>query len=588
MSRRPSSGANLAEASIFQSIANMDETTSAQSWLPRFLRGKNPSKDSPTRSPPNEESSLLPKPASSEDHEGSQGEGEMYDLEDGNKSSSKLVLSEFMLLLRSSVPVILAYTLQNSLQTISVLIVGRLSPEDLATAAFSYMFAMATAWLIALGGSTALDTLCSSSFTGSKNPHELGILLQRAFIVLGLFYVPVTILWLCSEPLFKLLGQEDNISKSSSQFLSVLIPGGLGYIYFEALKKYLQAQGIMRPGTYVLLITSPINAGLNYLFVYTFKIGLLGAPIATGISYWLSFLLLLAYARFVDGWDAWGGWSRKCIQNMGTFSRLAILGVVHVGTEWWAFEIVALAAGRLGTIPLAAQSVIMTTDQVMNTIPFGVGVASSARVGNLLGARNAKGAARAANTAAWLSMILGAIVLAVLLGVKDFYAKIFNDDEHVIKLTAEVMPYVALFQIADGLNGSCGGSLRGMGRQHIGAAVNIVSYYCGALPLGIWLAFHGWGLSGLWVGQCIALYLVGILEWVIVAFSNWDYQVRKAFERMEDGDRAEAGEFTEDQVTGQTDESVNGHAERQAADRATGHAEGQPKKDNDDSKNGHD
>jgi len=227
---------------------------------------------------------------------------------------------------------------------------------------------------------------------------------------------------------------------------------------------------------------------------------------------------------------------------MSTFARLAILGVVHVGTEWWAFEIVALAAGRLGTIPLAAQSVIMTTDQVMNTIPFGIGVAASARVGNLLGARNAKGAARAANVAAWLSMFMGVLVLIVLMSVKDFYAKIFNDDVAVIKLTADVMPYVALFQIADGLNGSCGGSLRGMGRQHIGAAVNMVSYYMGALPLGIWLAFHGWGLAGLWVGQCIALYLVGAIEWIIVAWSDWEKQVENAFDRMDSGERLEAGE----------------------------------------------
>lgn len=297
----------------------------------------------------------------------------------------------------------------------------------------------------------------------------------------------------------------------------------------------------MRPGTYVLLITSPISAGLNFLLVYTFKMGLLGAPIATGISYWLSFLLLLAYARYVQGWESWGGWSRKCLHNIGTFARLAFLGVIHVGTEWWAFEIVALAAGKLGTIPLAAQSVIMTSDQVMNTIPFGVGVAASARVGNLLGARDAKGAARAANTAAWLSMMLGVVVLAILMISKDHFAKIFNNDAAVVRLTAEVLPFVALFQIADGLNCSCGGSLRGMGRQHIGAAVNIISYYCGALPLGIWLAFHGWGLMGLWVGQCIALYLVGILEWGIVAWSNWEYQVKKAFERMDEGERVENG-----------------------------------------------
>jgi MATE family multidrug resistance protein len=83
--------------------------------------------------------------------------------------------------------------------------------------------------------------------------------------------------------------------------------------------------------------------------------------------------------------------------------------------------------------------------------------------------------------------------------------------------------------------------MRGTGRQHIGAAVNIVSYYMGALPLGIWLAFHGWGLAGLWVGQCIALYLVGAIEWVIVAWSDWDHQVEKAFERMDSGERAEIG-----------------------------------------------
>lgn len=297
----------------------------------------------------------------------------------------------------------------------------------------------------------------------------------------------------------------------------------------------------MRPGTYVLLLTSPLNAGLNYLFVYTFKLGLLGAPLATGISYWLSFLLLVLYARFVAGSDCWGGWSKACLHNIWTFARLSILGIIHVGTEWWAFEIVALAAGRLGTIPLAAQSVIMTTDQVMNTIPFGIGVATSSRVGNLLGAKNPRGAARAANTAAWLSMIAGAVVLAVLMGVKNHFAKIFNDDDRVVRLTAEVMPYVALFQIADGLNGSCGGSLRGMGRQHIGAFVNIVSYYAGALPLGIHLAFNGWGLAGLWVGQCIALYLVGAFEWVIVAWSNWDTQVKRAFERMDHSERVEIG-----------------------------------------------
>lgn len=219
---------------------------------------------------------------------------------------------------------------------------------------------------------------------------------------------------------------------------------------------------------------------------------------------------------------------------MAPFARLALLGVVHVGTEWWAFEIVALAAGRLGTIPLAAQSVIMTADQIINTIPFGLGVTTSARLGNMLGAQKPQEAARTAHAAAILSVILGTLVLAILMGTKNVFGRLFNDDQRVIDLVSEVMPYVALFQIADGLNGSCGGALRGMGRQWVGATVNLVSYYGGALPLGIYLAFHGWGLAGLWAGQCIALYLVGALEWVIVGFSKWPKECQRALDRLEE------------------------------------------------------
>jgi hypothetical protein len=70
----------------------------------------------------------------------------------------KLLKVEFIKILKTSVPIIFAYMLQNSLQTGSVLVVGRLvfplrsayltqGSEELAVAAFSYMAAMSTAWL---------------------------------------------------------------------------------------------------------------------------------------------------------------------------------------------------------------------------------------------------------------------------------------------------------------------------------------------------------------------------------------------------------------------------------------------------------
>lgn len=182
---------------------------------------------------PNEYTTLLPSRRST-----------AINLWDAAASKRNIILAEFWHLLKGSIPVILAYTLQNSLQTASVLIVGRSSAENLATAAFAYMFHFVTAGVIALGGTTALDTLASSTFTGSSNKHDLGILLQRGVFVLSLFYIPVALLWACSEPVFRLLGQDPVLSRNTAKFLTCLIPGGLGYIYFEATKKFLQAQGI--------------------------------------------------------------------------------------------------------------------------------------------------------------------------------------------------------------------------------------------------------------------------------------------------------------------------------------------------------
>lgn len=48
----------------------------------------------------------------------------------------------------------------------------------------------------------------------------------------------------------------------------------------------------MHASTLVLLVTSPLNVLLNYLLVYRTSLGFLGAPVATSITYWLSFGLL--------------------------------------------------------------------------------------------------------------------------------------------------------------------------------------------------------------------------------------------------------------------------------------------------------
>ncbi|KAF9917360.1 hypothetical protein BX616_001262 [Lobosporangium transversale] len=444
-------------------------------------------------------------------------------------SARETALKELRILLRYSGPVVLTYILQNSLQLASLVSLGHLGSIELAASSLASMFASVTCWSVSLGTATALDTLCSQSFT-SHHPHTLGLHLQRAILILMLLLIPIAGVWLSSEQIFLLLGQEPALAQHAAIFMRGLLPGAPAYLIFECVKKFLQAQGNMHASTLVLLIASPINVILNYALVWNKYIGIgyIGAPIATSISYWNMLILLLLYVRFVDGYQGWGGWTRDSLTGWPAFMKLAIPGILMVCTEWWAFEVLSLAASFLGTIALAAQSVVVQTSGLLYTIPFGISIAASNRVGNLIGMGDHRSAQISSHVSIVLAVLFGVINSLVLLTFKDHWGRLFSEDADVVSTVAMVLPFVALFQISDGVAGVGGGVLRGVGLQHLGAYLNLIAYYLVAFPIGFVMAFKlGWGLRGLWGSLCIALSLVSLGElWVIIR-TNWPSEVRK-------------------------------------------------------------
>ncbi|ORX81186.1 MATE efflux family protein [Basidiobolus meristosporus CBS 931.73] len=448
--------------------------------------------------------------------------------------------SEFCLLVKSSTPVVLTYMLQNSIQLASIFSLGHLVSFllgliQLAVAALANMFASVTCWSVSIGISTALDTLGSQAYTGSNDPHALGVYLQRAIGIMSIIFVPISFLWWNAEYLLLWLRQDPELAALAGQFLRYLLPGAFPFVCFECVKRYLQAQGIMHASTYVLLIASPLNALTNYLFVWRepFKLGFIGAPLATSCTYGIMLLLLVLYVKFVAGGDAWGGWSRKALQGWLPFLKLAFPGTIMICCEWWAFQVSGLAAAYFGTVALAAQSILLTSSSLCFTIPMGISIASSNRVGNLLGSGRPNHAKLAAYCSLILAFLFGSLNSTVLFSLRNVWGYLFNDDEKVVSLVAQVLPISAMFQIFDGLGGVTGGVLRGQGKQEIGAYVNIAAYYLIALPIGYWLVFVRDGsLPGIWSAFLIALFGVSVGQLTSILRTNWIEEVRKSKERV--------------------------------------------------------
>ncbi len=100
---------------------------------------------------------------------------------------------EVFALARATLPISVSFALQNVAQTFSVSSVGSPGPFEPEATAYGYMFATCTGTMVAIGGATALDTLCSQALTSGHNtndPKFLALYLQQSLMILSASLTP--------------------------------------------------------------------------------------------------------------------------------------------------------------------------------------------------------------------------------------------------------------------------------------------------------------------------------------------------------------------------------------------------------------
>ncbi|KAB5523917.1 mate-domain-containing protein [Coniochaeta sp. 2T2.1] len=430
---------------------------------------------------------------------------------------------------------IITFLLQYSINVASIFAVGRIGKLELGAVSLATMTANITCYAPFQGLATSLDTLCAQAF-GSGHKHLVGLQLQRMTYFLWSMIIPIAIVWFKSEDILALMIPEHRSAELAGQYLKVVIFGTPAMVAFEGGKRFVQAQGLFHATTYVLLVAAPINILLNYLLVWRFDMGFIGAPIAVVITQNLLPLLLFLYVWLIDGSQCWGGFSKRALSNWGPMVRLALPGMIMVEAEWFAFEILTLATGQFGSSFLAAQSILVTLTSTTFQIPFPLSIAGSTRVANLIGAKLPDAAKTSAKVTFAGGLLVGIFNLTLVSALRYQIPLLFTHDPEVIELVARVMPVVAFMQVFDGLAAVSHGLLRGIGRQEIGGYVNLAAYYIVALPISFGLGFGlDMKLTGLWAGVTAGLILVSIIEYWVIYRADWDRSVDEAQERNASG-----------------------------------------------------
>ncbi|KAG7191296.1 ethionine resistance protein [Scheffersomyces spartinae] len=450
---------------------------------------------------------------------------------------------ELTQLIKSSIPLVMTFLLQNSLSTVSVFTVGHLGATELAAVSMGAMTANITGYATIQGIATALDTLCPQAF-GAKKYNLVGIYLQKCSALIFSIMIPVLFTWaFFAYELICLIVPDKETAKLLAVYLNVLTLGMPGYIFFECGKRFLQAQGIYHISTYVLLFAAPANLVMNVVLVKHW--GYLGAPLAVSINYWLmavGLLLATKYAIKAEDTPAgfhpmrcWGGLNvKEAFSGWGKLAGLAVPGLIMLEAEFLAFEILTLMASYLGTTALAAQSIGTTMASLTYQVPFAIGIASSTRIANYLGAELPYSAKKCTRVSLSFGLVISFVNFFALYIFQYQIARLFTDDEGVIRTVTSVMWLVAFMQVSDAMNANSAGCLRGQGQTKIGGIVNLLSYYIVGLPLSIYLSFYSpWkgSLHGLWIGSTVALTIIGSVQSYVAIFSDFDELVEDAKKR---------------------------------------------------------
>jgi MATE family multidrug resistance protein len=166
-----------------------------------------------------------------------------------------------------SAPLIATFLLQYSLTVASIFTVGHLGTVELGAVSLASMTANITGYAVYHGLATSLDTLCAQAY-GSGRRKLVGLQMQRMVYFLWVISIPIGIIWLSAEPILVLIVPEKEVAVLAGLYLRIVLIGAPGYAAFESGKRFLQAQGLFSASLYVLIICAPLNALMNYLFVW--------------------------------------------------------------------------------------------------------------------------------------------------------------------------------------------------------------------------------------------------------------------------------------------------------------------------------
>jgi len=285
----------------------------------------------------------------------------------------------------------------------------------------------------------------------------------------------------------------------------------------------LKCSGDMRIPSIISILMCVLDVVFNYIFIFIFRLGVLGAAIGTALSFLFGALTQAYFAifrnkilRLSQDKEPFRWVSDYVYSALKIGTPMALQSTLMGGAQIVSTKIVA----PLGNIAIAANSFAITAESLCYMPGYGIGDAATTLVGQSIGARRRE----LCRSFAYMTVVLGMAIMALMGVVMYVFAPemmgILTPVNEIRELGTAVLRIEAfaepMFAAAIVTYSVCVGA----GDTFKPALMNLLSMWCVRLTLAAMLA-KTYGLRGVWTAMAIELTFRGVIFLYRLARGNW-------------------------------------------------------------------
>lgn len=440
---------------------------------------------------------------------------------------------ELSALLVLGVPMAAAQIVSMLTLTIDLLMISRVSAEEVAAASLALVVNFLL-WMIAAGPVMAVTPLVSQALGADKENYRD----VRHSVRMGLWLIVVLIpalvlvIWMM-EPLASLMGQDPDIAARARDYMALLAFGWPFMMGVMALRNFLAAINKTTIPFVLILLTAALNAAFNYVLIFgnfgAPKLDLLGAGIASALAGLCSFIFFIVYIKIdpvARKFDLFRNWHQPDWPRFREVTKLGWPISVSTIFEGMLFNAGVLLMGVIGVMEMAAYQIGLNVASLAFMVPWGLSMAGAVRIGHAAGAGDLDAAKRAAAVCVALSTVsMSVLALGIALTpnfITGLYVGASPDNDIVRNLVIGFLPLAAGFMFFDAIQVAANQLLRGLKDVQIPMVMTGISYWIIGFPVAYYLGLKTEvGANGIWYGLTAGLLAASIFLGIRLYWLLW-------------------------------------------------------------------